>query len=110
MDENDGIETTDERGDVFSTRTLLTPGTQPSVGANCPEGDLSLNNCNQMLDKAYLRLANFTGQIILPQLPETRLPECVSRSGTAQICVYIDMHPKHPALNFLHAVRSSTRF
>lgn len=64
------------RVNEFSARTLLTPGIQPSRGANCLEGNLSFNNCNHMSDKAYLGLTNFTGQIILPQLPETRLPQC----------------------------------
>lgn len=71
MDENDGIKT-----DEFSAGTVLTLGVQPSIGANCLEGNLSFNNCNQMSDKEYLRLTNFTGHIILPQLPETRLPQC----------------------------------
>lgn len=64
------------RVNELSAGRLLTPGVQPSIGANCLEGNLFFSNCNQMSDKAYLRLTDFTGQIILPQLPETRVPQC----------------------------------
>lgn len=43
-----------------SVRTLLNLGIQPSIGANFPEGNLSFDSYNQLLNMAYLKLTNFT--------------------------------------------------
>lgn len=83
---------------------------QPSMGANCPEGNLSFNRCNMYPVAQGIPDIKFTGQVILPNFQKSGchntmpgFPFGIPRSSVApDLHLYIDAHKR--GLKLSHAL------